>query len=320
MDDTIALAHAPEGAGNATRMLAVATALETRGADVAMAGGGPGARFIRMNGFEEFEPATLDFIARREAPDPGLVDALGHAIPRVIRRTADFFGWLRRVDPELLLTDDPFAAIPATALGIPFYRIDHAAAGWFDDHFERIAFRLFNGFSLRLGAGFFFTSVLEDPAPTTPNVIPVGPIAHEPADHPPVDPFDVLVIPGTYSEGFSEIADRLETAGRTVTLVGGPDWEAVPSMFPYAAAADVVVCTGFSSIAEAAVAGTPCVVYPFIDAQRGVAERIEREGVRGIEVVHDVAAAVETALDPPDPPTFENGADDVADHLVSDLV
>ena len=40
----VAVAHYPEGAGHATRMMAVARSLEERGATVSMAGGGYGSR------------------------------------------------------------------------------------------------------------------------------------------------------------------------------------------------------------------------------------------------------------------------------------
>lgn len=316
MDRPIALAHGPEGAGNATRMLAVAEELRRAEADFVIAGGGPGAGFLEMNGFSEYEPTTLDFIAKREGA-PSLVDALAHAGPRVARRFLDFYRWLDRENPAVLLTDDPFAALPAMLKGIPWYRIDHSSVACYDDPFERLAFRLFNGFSLRASEGFFFTSVFPDPYPTRENLLPVGPIAHEPDPDAvaAVDPFDVLLIPGTYSEGFEEMAAELEADGLSVTMVGGPDWEATPSMLPYHEAADVVVCTGFSSIAEAVVAGTPVVVYPFIDCQQGIAEQIESRGVEGIEVVHSRADAMAAVRDPPADPVFENGAPAVADQL-----
>ena len=318
MDRPIALAHGPEGAGNATRMLAIAEELRRADAEFVIAGGGPGAGFLEMNGFSEYEPTTLDFIAKREG-DPALLTALAHAGPRVARRFADFYRWLDEEDPAVVLTDDPFAALPAMLHGIPWYRIDHSSVACYDDPFERLAFRIFNGFSLRASEGFFFTSVFEDPYPTRENLIPVGPIAHEPDEDAmeDVEPFDVLVIPGTYSEGFEEMAAELEAEGLSVTMVGGPDWEAAPSMLPYHAAADVVVCTGFSSLAEAVVAGTPVVVYPFIDCQQGIADQIEARGVEGIEVVHSTVDAIAAIQDPPDPPSFENGAPAVADHLRS---
>ena len=59
---TIAVAHYPEGAGHATRMLAVADALSDAGAEVEFAGGGAGTQFAALNGYDEFEPAVVDYI------------------------------------------------------------------------------------------------------------------------------------------------------------------------------------------------------------------------------------------------------------------
>ncbi len=310
-DELVALAHAPEGAGNATRMLAIASALEATGQRIAVAGGGPGARFFRLNGIEQYEPESLDFIGQREA---SVVEALADTAPRAARRLREFFAWLRAVEPAVLLTDDPFAAVAATIRRVPFFRIDHSTAADFDGAVEQLGFRLFNEYSKHIGEGFFYTSLWSEHAPS--GVIPVGPIVYEPADTTAVDPFDVLVIPGTYSTGFDDLVTRLRASGRTVRLVGGPDWEPVPAMYPYAAAADVVVCTGFSSIAEAAVAGTPCVVYPFIDCQRGIADRIEQYGVQGISIVHSIDEAFEAVVSPPEPSPVANGTDAVVEYLL----
>ncbi|MFB6114304.1 MAG: hypothetical protein ABEJ58_09420 [Halodesulfurarchaeum sp.] len=315
MEGPIALAHGPEGGGNATRMLAVAEELRARSVPVVVAGGGPGATFLSLNGFDEFEPTTIDFISRRGG-DGGMINALAHAAPRSIRRLTDFYRWLSREEPAVLLTDDPFAAIAATVLDVPFFRIDHSSVACYDAVFERVAFGAFNGFSLRAGEGFFFISVFDDPYPDRPAIHPVGPVAHSPRDPEPVEPFDVLVSPSTYSEGFDEIAGRLRNEGLSVTVVGGPDWEPVQSMTPVAAAADVMLCSGFSSLAHAAVVGTPVVNYPFIDCQRGIAEKIEREDVPGIEVVRSREEAVNAVLSPPDGVGIENGAPTVAETLV----
>jgi len=48
----VAVAHYPEGAGHATRMLAVARSLEAHGASVALAGGGPGTKFVDLHGYD----------------------------------------------------------------------------------------------------------------------------------------------------------------------------------------------------------------------------------------------------------------------------
>ncbi|WP_234953615.1 hypothetical protein [Halosegnis longus] len=59
---SVAVVHYPEGAGHATRMLAIANALEERGADVSFGGGGAGTEFVSLNGYDAVEPTTVDFI------------------------------------------------------------------------------------------------------------------------------------------------------------------------------------------------------------------------------------------------------------------
>jgi hypothetical protein len=313
--ETVALAHSPEGAGNATRMLAVAAELDAAGVDVALAGGGPGTDFLRMNGYEAFEPATVDFIGPRRTGS--VLRALAGAAAPAGRRLRDFYAWLGDHDPDVLLTDDPFAVAAARARGLPFFRLDHSAVDCYDALAERVAFGLFNGYSLRAGEGFFHTRLWDASLPPRADRLrPVGPIAFQPDDAAPVDPFDVLVVPGTFSTGFSRVTDRLRADGHDVLLVGGPEWETVPAMIPYAAAADVVLCTGFSSIAEAVVAGTPAVVRPFIDCQRGIADGIDRYGVPGVVTAHTAEEVLAYAADPPPTPEFDNGAGQVAADLL----
>ncbi|MEF8806878.1 hypothetical protein [Natronomonas sp.] len=59
MPPTIAVAHYPEGAGHATRMLAIANAIENGGGSVRMAGSGAGTEFIALNGYDEYDPTNF---------------------------------------------------------------------------------------------------------------------------------------------------------------------------------------------------------------------------------------------------------------------
>ena len=102
MDRAVAVAYYPEGAGHATRMLAVAKALEARGVGVSLAGGGPGAKYVEHNGYEQFSPTAVDFVSdyqghgapasdgERSAGDDGSTDATA---------TAD--GWTAPVEGDM---------------------------------------------------------------------------------------------------------------------------------------------------------------------------------------------------------------------------
>lgn len=315
MDGPIALAHGPEGAGNATRVMAVAEELRRAGVEVALAGGGSAAQYVELNGFEEFAPTGLDFIRMREVEGTSLLAALRHAAPRMRRRARQFGQWLSGIDPDVLLTDDPAAAVPATIRNIPWYRLDHSSVRCYSDWFARVVYRGFNRASLRLAETFFYTTVFSDPYPGEPNLRAVGPIAHEPQTTESVESFDVLLVPSTYAAGYGELADRLRAEGYSVRLVGGPDWEPVPAILPYFEAAQIAVTSGFSATSEALVAGTPCINWPFLDCQRGIAREIDEQGIDGIQVGHSLESVLEAVADPPATPDFENGAPVVAEQL-----
>ncbi|WP_338074070.1 hypothetical protein [Halomicrobium salinisoli] len=129
---------------------------------------------------------------------------------------------------------------------------------------------------------------------------------------------DVVVVPSHYSE-LDRIADVLERQGLDVVDVGSDEWDAVPSLLPYIRQADVVVCSGYSTVMDAAVAGTPCVVHPATDEQAAVGDWIERFDVDGFTVAEEPLDVVEAVASPPDAPAFENGAAVIADAVLDDL-
>ena len=349
MDRHVAVAHYPEGAGHATRMLAVAHALEARGASVSLAGGGPGAKFVDLHGYDQFEPAMVDYID--DFQDGGnLLRVLTNSVPISAKRVVDYVRWLRRVDPDAIVTDDMFAAMAAPIARTPLYVLTHNAPGFYDERVEEWFTWLLTEFQLHAGKEFFYPAIWpaadEDPAGVT-RVPPIAleapetaidgdeldtePRTVDPGDGPidgearsarsdggGLDP-DVLCVPSHYSSGFESLVDRLEEAGHDVTLVGGDDWDPVPALLPVIERADAVVCSGYSTIMEAAVAGTPCVVYPFTDEQRGVGRVIDRAGVEGFTVVDRPETVVEALESLADPDPFENGADVIAESLLADL-
>jgi hypothetical protein len=321
----VAVAHYPEGAGHATRMLAVARSLEAHGATVALAGGGPGTKFVDLHGYDGFEPATVDYID--DFQDGGnLLRVLTNSVPISAKRVLDYVGWLRREDPAALVTDDMFAAMAAPLTGTPLHVLTHNAPGYYDERVEEWFTWLLTEFQLAAGSQFLYPAVWESAAEDPDGVTPIPPVALEsPADaaavaadggDPPTDP-GVVLVPSHYSEGFADLAERLRADGHAVTLVGGDDWETVPALLPVLERAEAVVCSGYSTVMEAAVAGTPCVVHPFTDEQRGVARVLDREGVPGFAVVDDHDGVVAALADPPAAVARENGADAAAKRILA---
>jgi hypothetical protein len=316
MDDaTVAVVHYPEGAGHATRMLAVARELEARGATVELAGGGPGERFAELLGYDEYVPTAVDFIGDYQGDDGSLLDVLTGSIPDAVRRVRDVARWLRRVGADCVVTDDTFASMAAVLARVPQFVCTHNTPGYYDDLAERAGAKLLTRQQVLASRSFLYPAVWPALSGDPRGVERVPPLALDVPLDGDVPEVDVLVSPSTYSEDLDEVASRLRECGRDVTVVGGDGWSTVTSMLPVLGEANAVVCPGYSTVMEAAVAGTPCVVYPFTSEQRGVARFVERGGEPGFAVAESPDEAVEAVERPPGEPNFENGAPVVAERV-----
>ena len=319
----VAVPHYPEGAGHATRMMAVARALENRGATVDLAGGGPGRQFYEPNGFESRAFTQVDYVRDfQEASGSvrGLVRVLTDSLPDSGRRLREFTDWFRSTDLNAVVTDDMFAAAAAVRTGTPLYVITHNAAGLYQNFVIRFPTRVLTVGQRVAARRFFYPTVWPPHASDPPQVSRVPPIALDaPADTTDAGPADpgVVLVPSTYSTRFDRVGARLREAGYEVTNVGRSDWKSVPALLPVLRRADAVVCAGYSTVMEAGVAGTPCIVLPATNEQYGIARRLE--SVRGFTVV-DSPDAVEAAVDGlSDAPEFTNGVSAIAERVLDDL-
>lgn len=319
----VAVAHYPEGAGHATRMMAVARSLEERGATVSMAGGGYGSRFYEPNGYDVRELSTVNYVRDFQdsgGPIRGLFRVLTNSLPESVRRLRELVAWLREEEPDVTVTDDMFAAMAAVRVGIPLYVLTHNSAGLYDDPLVRTATWGLTIGQRKVAKCFFYPTVWPPNGSDPPSVSRVPPIALRNGDaeaaYGPSDP-GIVIVPSTYSGGFDALADRLRADGYDVTYVGREDWEPVPAMLPILRRADVVVCAGYSTIMETAVAGTPCIVWPETNEQVGVAEHVDEvDGFTVVDGADEVMAALE---DPPPQPEHPNGDDVVAERILGDL-
>lgn len=128
----------------------------------------------------------------------------------------------------------------------------------------------------------------------------------------------MVVVPSHYSS-LSRIADHLDRQGYDVLDVADDDWDPVAALLPYIRSADVVVCSGYSTIMDAAVAGTPRVVHPATDEQDAVADCLERFDVDGFAIAEEPLDVLDAVADPPAAPSFQNGADNIARRVLTDL-
>lgn len=315
MQPTIAVAHYPEGAGHATRMLAVGTELENQGADVLMAGGGSGTEFITLNGYDEFEPTPVDYIDTYQGGSMSQV--LTESVPASARRVTDYVDWLGRIDADALVTDDMFGAMAASKAGVPLYVVKHDMPGLYRDPLERAGAFFHTKFQLTTAREFFYPVVCPSTEIDPDGAMRVPPIALD-GEGPPIDCADVVCVPSHYSE-FNRIAVQLERDGYDVLNVGAEEWDAVPSLLPYIRGADVVVCSGYSTIMDAAVAGTPCVIHPETTEQQAVAEWIDRNDVAGFTVAKDAIDVLTAVQSPPESPAYGNGVSEIATTVIDDL-
>jgi UDP-N-acetylglucosamine:LPS N-acetylglucosamine transferase len=317
MTEKVAIVYWCDGAGHAARSIPVARELESRGVEVSMAGGGQGQKFVEMNGFEHPDLTTV--AVKGSTPLSFAKHTVFDLIPSSVRRMRELHQWLKDEDPDKLVTDDVFAGLAAAAQGIEFYRIDHLTPDLLDLQWA-IPLTIYNEISLAFAEQIIVTSLWAD-EPDPDGITRVGPLAQEGEATGDIEPYDVLLNPGTHGENFDEIRRRLEADGLEVRTVGDDEWETKPTMTPYTAAADVVICTGFSSIADTVVAGTPCVIYPFLPFQEAIARRAEDKNIQGVARASTVTEVIEKTRqyrDSGERPEHENGAPAFVDIVLSE--
>ncbi len=317
MSEKVAIVYWCDGAGHAARAIPVAKEIESRGEKVSIAGGGPGGRFVDLNGFEQPELTTVT--VKGDSVPGFLAHGLSNVVPNCIRRFGDIWSWLNEEDPDTVVTDDLLGLVAAILQRREIYRIDHVQPEMFDLEW-RLPSEIYNRLSLIFAEEIVVTSLWSQEEDAE-GYTKVNPLAQEGESDPEVDPYDVLLSPGTHGENFDQIRQRLEDRGLSVRMVGDDDWDTKPSMTPYTEKAEVTVCTGFSSIADSVVAGTPCIVYPFLPFQEALAEEAQEKDLKGIETASDVQEVVEHVeyfIENQEDPEYENGAKEFVDAVTGE--
>jgi hypothetical protein len=319
----VAVIHYPEGAGHATRMMGVARELDRRGASVTLAGGGDGRRLYEPNDYTVYEPPRVNYVEEYQHAGSGVhgvARVLAGSVPDSARRVGAIRNWIKEENPDAVVTDDMFGAAAAATTDHPLYALSHDAGAMYDDPVVGSATRAVNAGVGHAAARFFCPAVWPPHGEDVPSAARVPPVALEPpaddTDDGPTDP-GVVVVPSAYSVGFGTLAERLREAGHRVTLVGEEDWTVLPSLLPTLERAETVVCSGYSTVMEAAVAGTHCVVCPATNEQRGVARRLL--DLDGFTIARDPEEVETTvAADRPDP-EYTNGVRAVAARVLDDV-
>ncbi|WP_075936295.1 hypothetical protein [Halosegnis longus] len=210
-----------------------------------------------------------------------------------------------------------FAAMAASRADIPLYVLKHDMPELYHDPLERSGAQFHTLFQLSAAREFFYPVVWPESGGDPDRATRIPPVAldGEPAVR---DDAEIVVVPSHYSS-LDRVADHLRRQGYDVVNVADDDWEAVPSLLPYIRGADCVVCSGYSTIMDAAVAGTPCVVHPATDEQDAVAEWIDRFDVTGFTIAPEPIDVLDAVATPPEAPEFRNGADVIAQRVLADV-
>jgi hypothetical protein len=261
------LHYAGDGAGHAMRMLAVAQKLEKKGFEVRITGGGPGRKFLRLNGRSDFSPVNIHF--EKNMHEMNAFYAFLNLPGPAFRRLKDIISWIDRQERNFLIVDDPIAALAAFLKEMKFYFLSHWTWKLPESWIDRTGTFFFHR-AISASCEDFFCPAIWDESP--PGAEVVGPLA--PQGEEEVDDFDFLVVPSGMKDDNSRIAKELKRKDYEVREVGSENWSPKPSLQPFIREADYVVCSGYSTVMEAAVAGTPCIINPCTSEQRGIVDRL----------------------------------------------
>lgn len=313
MTEKVAFVYWCDGTGHAARSIPVLKELESRDLEVASAGGGPGQKFVEINGFGN--PDLTQVEVKGSNPISFIKHTIFDLIPSSVKRFREIHTWLKEEEPDKLVTDDIFAATSASLQGLKFYRIDHLTPGLFNSLW-RLPVKFYNSVSLIFAEQIIITSLWKDEEDPK-GITRVGPLAQEGESDDEIEEYDVLINPGTHGQHFDKIRKELEEKGLDVRTVGDDNWETKPAMTPYTEKAEVVICTGFSSIADTVVAGTPCIIFPFLPFQKAIANKVEEKGLEGLSKATSVEEVVDEVgyylSEEAETPEYENGAPEFVD-------
>ena len=310
MGKKIALVYWPDTTGHAARSIPIAQEIEDRGHELIMAGGGFGEKFLNMNGFELEDMPEFEIF-----PDSGslVLHTLTDTVPQWIKRFAAMYSWLKEEEPDKVVTDDMLCLLAASIQGIEYYRIENWKPEMFSFPLSSL-YRIYDRFTLTFGEKIILTSLWPEEE-AEKGYERVGPLAQEGDGE--VEPYDVLLMPGTFGEEFQEMREKLEAEGYSTEMVGADDWETEACMTPKTSAAKCTVCTGFSSIADSVVGSTHCIMYPHLFLQDGIARGIEQRDIKGLETVYSSEEALESVRNclenSCNEPEYENGAEAFVD-------
>lgn len=274
----------PEGAGHASRSIAIAKDLDSEEIDIYFAGAGSGLEFIRQNDFPYFEVSNLSF--HEPLIKSNYRRLIFDFLPTFLKKIEEYRKLVKKFD--LVVSDNDYPSVLASiSTGAQFVYISHDLGDFYPAGGTVV--EIWNKFSRHFSAEFIFPNIFLREEKLSKRVKEVGPLAH--VENSQVKDLDVLLVPSQFgSQEFQLIRNRLEKWGIRVKSITGGDWKIAPNLYPFIKSASKVICSGYSTLMECSLASTPPIILPKTPEQKFLAKSLkDKEGFY-------VASSAEEAL------------------------
>lgn len=284
------------GLGHATRSLSIAKYLRDINDEVEIlfAGDGLGMDFVEMNNFQSKRIPQPNFFS-----ETGPEENLFELSKPFIENNRQYRALFEEFDPEVHFCDMELFSL---FLG-KFYDVYNILLSHEYRPFD-FDLKILNRFLRRevikrkdMISERTFYPLAYDTNGYNPEGEVVGPLAYEESAK-NFSEFEknVLIIPsGASGMSLEKIEQIASERPETGFYIRGKDEaelknrssnikfvEKVPNLYPWINGADVLVCSGYSSIMEAVVANTPCLIIPQTDEQIEVAELCRESGIAAV--------------------------------------
>lgn len=290
-----------EGAGHASRSIAIAKELDNQEIDIYFAGAGAGLKFIRLNGFPYFEVSNPLF--HEHLNNSNYRRLIYNFLPKFMKKTEEYRRLVENFD--LVVSDNDYPSVIASIFaGTQFVYISHDLGDFYPAGGSVV--EIWNKFSLHHSADFIFPNIFLGEEKLSEEIKGVGPLAY--VENSPVNELDVLLVPSQLgSQEFQFMRNKLQSSELEVKSISEEDWEIAPNLYPFIKSASVVICSGYSTVMECSLANTPSIILPKTPEQKFIAERLKgRKGFYVGSSPEETLKLVDKNLNSPE--DFPNGA------------
>lgn len=302
----VLFAFNPEGAGHASRSIAIANELKKDGVEIWFAGSGEGLEFVRANKFPCFEVPNLKFHKHVMA---GNYWHVFYKFPYKVLKKIEVYKRIVK-DFDLVVSDTNLPSMVAPVIaGTPLIYLSHDLPKLHSS--GGLMVKIMNRFALHFSKEFIFPNIFLEKGDLPPKVNEVGPLVHVKNEN--VEKTDVFMVPSQFgSLDFGLLKKELEKSGLKVRTTSEKDWKTAPNLYPFVNAASKVICSGYSTLMECSLAGTPTIIIPKTPEQEFIGEKLsEVEGFHLARSENEALELVEKGLNPPS--SFDNGTEKAAE-------